>query len=274
MPYNAAAPGFYGSPDRAVQPRGGAQPQPGAGAEKLSKVQASLSALGRTLKADVDCKKELEQQRMYEVQQLGEKLEQKLTQECDRRATCDQELQGKLERQIGEAMEKQKRFFQERFTQQQINVDTLTKKVASLEKELGGERERNVALQQRVDDGIGQVRALQSYIDQDRIHQKEKEAQLLRKCAEDIHRLQGRLDSEVHARELSNESLREAVGRLGQEKTKDDDRFKTLVLGDIETLKQAVRMETEEREQMDDSLVATMDQMIHQVQDALKVVAK
>eukprot|EP00756_Hemistasia_phaeocysticola_P039554 Hpha_TRINITY_DN16821_c1_g6::TRINITY_DN16821_c1_g6_i1::g.153771::m.153771 len=271
MPYNP--PGFYsGSPDRVLQQRGG--PPAGPGTEKLSKVQASLSALGRTLKHDVDSKKELEQQRMYEVQQLGQKLEQKLTQECDRRATCDQELQGKLEKQISDALEKQKRFFQDRFTQQQLNVDTLTKKVSSLEKELVGERERNGQLQQRLDEGIAQVRQLQSYMEQDRIHQKEKEAQLLRKCAEDIHRLQGRLDSEVHARELANESLREAVGRLGQEKTKDDDRFKALVLGDIETLKQAVRLETEEREQMDDQLVATMDQMIHQVQDALKVVVK
>eukprot|EP01062_Namystynia_karyoxenos_P005293 TRINITY_DN11876_c0_g4_i1.p1 TRINITY_DN11876_c0_g4~~TRINITY_DN11876_c0_g4_i1.p1 ORF type:complete len:306 (+),score=146.82 TRINITY_DN11876_c0_g4_i1:80-919(+) len=243
--------------------------------ERLSKVRSNLNALGDMLKADVHSKREFEENRIYEVRELTTKIEKHLTLEVKRRAESDKALQSLFEGRMQEMREALRREFTDRLTQQQMSVDVLTKKLVSVEKDLAMEREKNAQLLDKLDKGMSQeVRNIKATLDQDKVHRMEKEAQLLRKCAEDIYRLQERLDVEKHAREVAMEGFRDCIGGLGQDKTKDDDKFKSMVLNDLEQLKSAVRYEHEEREQAEEQMVQTMDQMVRQVQEALRVVSK
>eukprot|EP01064_Diplonema_japonicum_P028452 TRINITY_DN4362_c0_g1_i2.p1 TRINITY_DN4362_c0_g1~~TRINITY_DN4362_c0_g1_i2.p1 ORF type:complete len:244 (+),score=96.91 TRINITY_DN4362_c0_g1_i2:116-847(+) len=224
---------------------------------------------------DVNSKREYEENRLFEMRELTNKVEKHLALEVKRRAESDKVLQNMFESKMKEMQVATDKKFTEKFTQVQLNVDILTKKIVSLEKELVSEREKNAQLIQKLNYEQQQsVQTLKNTLEQDKVQRMEKEAQMLRKGAEDAYRIQERLDIEKHARDVGFEGLREAIAKLSQDKDKHDEKFKSLMLADIEQLKAAVRFEHEEREQSEEQLVATMDQIVQKVEDALRVVSK
>ena len=228
-----------------------------------------------TTPQDVHSKREFEENRLYEMRELTQKVEKHLALEVKRRSESDKVLQNMFEGKMREQAEALERGFNERMTQTKHNVDILTKKIVSLEKDLVAEREKNGQLLQKVSYESQQaVQNLKNSLEQDKVQRMEKDAQLLRKSAEDVYRLQERMDVEKQARDLGFEGLRDAIGKLSMDKDKHDEKFRSLVLGDIEQLKAAVRFEHDEREQSEEQLVKTMDQIVNQVQDALRVVSK
>ena len=223
----------------------------------------------------MNSKREYEENRLTEMRELMSKVEKHLALEVKRRSESDKVLQGMFEGKMRDQQETMDRQFTDKFSQMQHNVDILTKKIVSLEKELVSEREKNAQLLQKVSyESQQSVQNLKNTMEQDKVQRMEKDAQLLRKSAEDVYRLQERMDVEKQARDLGFESLRDAISKLANDKDKHDEKFRSLVLGDIEQLKSAVRFEHDEREQSEEQLVKTMDQIVNQVQDALRVVSK
>ena len=242
--------------------------------ERLAKVKSNLNSLGDTLRADVHSKREYEENRIFEVRELTNKIEKHLALEVKRRADSDKVLQNMFEAKMKEMQDVMEKKFSDKSLQMQMNIDLLTKKIVSLEKELVNEREKNTQLVQKVSYDVQQnLQTIRNSLEQEKVQRTEKEAQQLRKSAEGIYSIQEKLEVERHAREVGMEGLRAAISKLSQDRDKHDEKFKSLVLGDIEQLKAAVRFEHDEREQQEEQLVQTMDQIVNQVQDALRVVS-
>eukprot|EP01059_Diplonema_ambulator_P015991 TRINITY_DN2722_c0_g1_i1.p1 TRINITY_DN2722_c0_g1~~TRINITY_DN2722_c0_g1_i1.p1 ORF type:complete len:283 (+),score=152.72 TRINITY_DN2722_c0_g1_i1:32-850(+) len=252
-----------------------AQMTPPSTGKTLAHVQNRMNALGDTLRADITSKREYEENRLFEMRELTNKVEKHLALEVKRRAESDKVLQNMFEGRMKEMQAAMDKKFTEKFTQMQLNVDILTKKLVSLEKELVAEREKNAQLIQKLNYEQQQsVQTLKNTLEQDKVQRMEKEAQVLRKSAEDTNKIQNMLAVEKQARDVGFEGLREAIAKLSQDKDKHDEKFKSLVLADIEQLKAVVRMEHDEREQSEEQLVATMDQIVQKVEDALRVISK
>eukprot|EP01063_Lacrimia_lanifica_P035783 TRINITY_DN690_c0_g2_i1.p1 TRINITY_DN690_c0_g2~~TRINITY_DN690_c0_g2_i1.p1 ORF type:complete len:298 (+),score=163.96 TRINITY_DN690_c0_g2_i1:124-894(+) len=241
----------------------------------LATVQHKMNALGDTLRADVHSKKEYEENRLFEIKDLSNKVEKHLALEVKRRAESDKVLQTMFETKMKEMQETMEKNFNDKMAVMKHNVDILTKKIITLEKDLVTERERSAQLMQKVSyESQQSVQNIKNTLDQEKVQRMEKEAQLLRKSAEDVHRLQERLDDEKRAREVDVGSLRDAIRKLSSDKDKHDEKFRSLVLSDIDQLKAAVRCEHDSREQAEEQLAATMAQIVDQFEDAFRVVSK
>eukprot|EP01062_Namystynia_karyoxenos_P005292 TRINITY_DN11876_c0_g3_i1.p1 TRINITY_DN11876_c0_g3~~TRINITY_DN11876_c0_g3_i1.p1 ORF type:complete len:296 (+),score=157.62 TRINITY_DN11876_c0_g3_i1:84-890(+) len=246
-----------------------------ASLERLNHVKHNLTTMGDTLTRNVCSKRDFEENRIFEVRELAQKIEKHLALEVKRRSESDKALQELLESRIAELQDGIERKVSDRLTQMQLNVDILTRKLVSLETELQQERENNQALLERLNHTVAQeVKNIRSTLDHEKVLRMEKEAQLLRKSAEDVYQLQERLNAEKSAREIGVSGVRDALAKLAKDKAKEDEKFKTGVLGDIEQLKNAVRFEHEERKEAEEQMVQTMDQIVKQVHESLEVVSK
>eukprot|EP01065_Artemidia_motanka_P032745 TRINITY_DN39730_c0_g1_i1.p1 TRINITY_DN39730_c0_g1~~TRINITY_DN39730_c0_g1_i1.p1 ORF type:complete len:283 (+),score=117.31 TRINITY_DN39730_c0_g1_i1:59-850(+) len=243
--------------------------------QRLNHVKHNLSTMSDSLTRNITNKREFEESRIFEVRELAGKIDKHLSLEVKRRAESDKALQELFESRMVELQATTDRTLSERLTQMQLNVDILTRKMVSLEAELAQERDTNRQLLDKLNQTVAQeVKNIRSTLDHEKVLRMEKEAQLLRKSAEDVYQLQERLNSEKSAREIGLTGVREAIARLTKMQGKEDEKFKTSVLSDIDQLKNAVNFEHEERKEAEEQMVQAMDQIVKQVHDSLQVVSK
>eukprot|EP01027_Heterolobosea_sp_BB2_P005264 GEZU01008073.1.p1 GENE.GEZU01008073.1~~GEZU01008073.1.p1 ORF type:complete len:182 (+),score=66.52 GEZU01008073.1:159-704(+) len=163
----------------------------------------------------------------------------------------------------------------ERFSQMQISIDILTKRIVQLEKELADEKDKNAKLNHELRTTVAQhVSDLQAAIETERVSRLEKEAQLLKKMSEDLFRMSERIENEKSVREHSQAALREEFDKLTRGREKNDEKFKAMVLEEIDILKAGLRLESENRATSEEQMVQTIDQIVSELQESLRIVSK
>ena len=236
---------------------------------RLSSVKASLQGLSLSLKQDVECKKEFEENRMYEMRELTTKIERHLALEVKRRTESDKLLQAMLEQRIKEVTESIDKKVSEKLVLMQHNIDIVTKKMERMTVELAAERDKTSRLTQELRNQYQTgLQEMKHGVEFEKSQRMEKEAMLLKRLTEDVHRLQERLDVERHMRESLAKQIQTPPPPSNSKSL--DDKFKAHVLDDIECLKVAIRMECETRERGEENLASTMDELVRQVHAGLR----
>eukprot|EP01012_Entosiphon_sulcatum_P057390 TRINITY_DN81146_c0_g1_i1.p1 TRINITY_DN81146_c0_g1~~TRINITY_DN81146_c0_g1_i1.p1 ORF type:complete len:292 (+),score=82.32 TRINITY_DN81146_c0_g1_i1:132-1007(+) len=247
---------------------------PGTGSpavERLTKVKQSLNALSTTLKDDVDQRKEQEEAKLQEVRELAIKIEKHLTLEIKRRSEADKILQSQFEQKLKEIAENVDRAHSDKMLQMQVNIDILTKKMLSLERELGEERERTARLAAELRHAATTSTSdLKAALEQEKVSRVEKEAQILRKISEDVYKVQERADIERASREAGLEKVREEFAKALKQRDQFEEKFRAKTLEEIDALKQSLRVETEMRESGEEQLAHSVDGIVQQLHDTLK----
>ena len=242
--------------------------------DRLNTVKNNLAGLSATLRQDVESKREYEENRLYEMRELTTKIERHLALEVKRRTESDKVLQAMLDHRIKEVSESMERKVNDKLVLMQHNVDILTKKLERVTSELASERDKTGRLTQELrTQYLAGLQEMKQGVEMEKAQRMEKEALLLKRLTEDVHRLQERLDVERHTREAAFKTAREEGGKKSVAPTdKVDERFKAHVLDDIECLKTALRLEAETRERGEESLASTMDELVRQVHAGLRLV--
>lgn len=174
--------------------------------------------------------------------------------------------------QLQEAMEKK---LSEKVITLQGTIDVLTKRVNTLEKQLADEKEKVEKLAQEVRIAIpNNFDEVKNSIDAEKVARLEKETQILKKMADDANRAQERTEHERQAREQSLVALREEAHKKEVEKLKHEQVFKQQVVEEMDMIRHSVKQEAATREANEEHIVATVDQIVQQVQESLSIVAK
>lgn len=259
--------------------------------EKLLAVKANLAALSEAVSAaggdahfspssGARRKKGSNQMILSEDRVAGitndaARIEQHLALEVKRRAEADKALHQLIEARAKEMTEVIERKANEKLIKMHHAVDSLTKQVDSLEKELAAEREKNVRLTQELRFHATQgLEDVKKAVEHERAQRQEKEALMAKKLAEDIFRLQERLDVERHARESMLTAVREEMGRVGNSREKTEEKFLARIRQELAQLKTAVFAEQDAREKGEEQLAATMDEVVQQVHAGLRALAQ
>eukprot|EP00759_Apiculatamorpha_spiralis_P041229 PhF_6_TR39839/c0_g1_i1/m.59240 len=241
--------------------------------ERLSVVKSNLANLSASLREDVDAKREYEENRLHEVRELATKIERHLALEVKRRTESDKALQAMLEMRVKEVSDFMERKMADKLNLMQQNVDILTKKLEKVTSELASEREKTGRLTQELRSQYLQgLQEMKQGVEVEKIQRMEKEALLLKRLTEDVHRLQERLDVERHTREQAIKHIKETDPRMGRTGDKSDERFRAHLLDDIECLKTALRLESDARERSEETLASTMDEVVRQVHAGLRLI--
>eukprot|EP00760_Papus_ankaliazontas_P034093 PhM_4_TR6966/c0_g1_i1/m.17319 len=243
--------------------------------ERLASVKSNLANLSQSLRQDMDSKREFEENRLYEMKELTNKIERHLALEVRRRTESDRVLQAMIEHKVKEVQETVDKKINDKLVLMQHNVDILTKKLERVTSELAAERDKTSRLTEELRvqyrDGLHEIK---QGVEHEKAQRMEKEAMLLKRLTEDVHRMQERLDVERHTRDTALRQVKDDLQRFGANggKPAADEKFRIHVLDDIECLKTALQLETEARERGEDGLATTMDELVRQVQAGLRMV--
>ncbi|KAG2375339.1 hypothetical protein C9374_009962 [Naegleria lovaniensis] len=243
--------------------------------ERLNAVKNSAQTFNGDLMEDLTAKKEVEQTKVFELRDTVAKIEKDLTLEMRKRAESDKVLQTLCDNKINTVQDVIEKKMNEKFSQMQLVIDTLSKRVINLEKLLAEEKDYASKFSNTMKTGvIGQLEELRSMIEEERMTRLEKEAQLTRKINDEYFKVSQKLESEKKARELFITSTREDMERVEQAKAKIDQDFRTRIFDEVDNLREELKRETEQREIVDEQIVNSLDTIIKQVHDSLRMVTK
>ncbi|KAF0974389.1 hypothetical protein FDP41_006421 [Naegleria fowleri] len=243
--------------------------------ERLNAVKTSAQTFNGDLMEDLTAKKEVEQTKVFELRDTVAKIEKDLTVEMRKRAEGDKVLQTLCDNKINTVQDAIEKKMNEKFCQMQLVIDTLSKRVINLEQLLAEEKDYASKFSNTMKTGvIGQLEELRSMIEEERMNRMEKEAQLTRKINDEYFKVSQKLESEKKARELFITSTREDMERVEQAKARIDQDFRTRIFEEVDNLREELRRETEQREIVDEQIVNSLDTIIKQVHDSLRMVTK
>ncbi len=263
------------TPKRDLTSSSSSQPPMSPAFEKLHKVKESLSILNTDIKDEVDHRKEQSENKLLELRETCAKLEKSLTLETRKRAESDKVLQTMMENKFQQLQDEIDKKFGEKLSQQQLTIDVMTKRIANLEKQLSDEKEKTMKLMQDLRmNGMNQYDELKTMLENERVARLEKEAMILKKTAEDLNRVHEKLEFEKSYREQSQNALLQEIQKLDNDRTKQEQIFKQYTMDELEILKQSLRMEQQAREAAEEQLVQTIDGIVAQLQESLRIVTK
>jgi len=243
--------------------------------EKLNAVKHSVQSFNGGFIEDINCKKEVEQTKVFELRDAVTRLEKDLTLEMRKRSDGDKVIQTICDNKINTVQDMIDKRLTERFAQMQMSVDGLTKRVFVLEKMLADERDMSNKFTTTMKTGVqGQLEELKAMIEDERLNRLEKETQMTRRMNEEYSKISQRVEFEKKARENFMVSTREDVQRIEEAKAKIDKDFRTQLFDEVDVLREDLRQEKENREAIDEQIVASLDSIIKQVQDSLRMVSK
>eukprot|EP00761_Pharyngomonas_kirbyi_P006711 gb/GECH01006719.1/.p1 GENE.gb/GECH01006719.1/~~gb/GECH01006719.1/.p1 ORF type:complete len:285 (+),score=79.38 gb/GECH01006719.1/:1-855(+) len=243
--------------------------------ERLSKLKESLYNISGNLREEVEHKREIEESRLFEVREMVSKLENTINNEIKKRTEGDKSLQNNIDSQVNNVQNSLDKKISERHSQNQIANDILTKRVVSLEKEVGEMREKtNKMINDLKSNTLSQIEELQAQLENERIARAEKDAQLMKKISEETSRIQERLESEKAERDHVLSTVRDEADKGEKARDKSLEKFRSMMLDEIDILKQALRMETEAREGSEEQMMDTIDHIVNQLKESFRIVSK
>jgi len=163
----------------------------------------------------------------------------------------------------------------ERYSQLQITIDMLTKRVGTLEKQLAEEKDKNAMISQDIRvNFLNQLDELKNVVESERVARLEKEAHILKQQAEDIMRCSERIENEKNTRDQQFSNIKDELQQSSRDRTKQHEHFKQQVIEDMDILKQALKAESKQREQTEEQMVTMIDSIVSEIQQSLRTVAK
>jgi len=94
----------------------------------------------------------------------------------------------------------------------------------------------------------------------------------MKKLVEESSRMSELAEHERNARKEGLNVIQAEVYELERRRNVNDERFRMKILEDIEQLRKALRNEAEARQSAEDTLIYTMDHIVQQVKESLRVV--
>lgn len=244
-------------------------------AERLNKMKNSLGGIHDAIQADVNKRKEGESSKVAEVRHLAEKVEKHLNLEVKRRTDADKTLQHMFETRLKDIAENIEKAYAAKLDGIQMSVDVLTKKVVSLEKELVSERERTAKLASELRHAsTNSVADVKAALEQEKTGRLEKEAQILKKIAEDTQRTNERVEIEKNQRIEHVDTVKEELTKQMKSDQRVAEKFRSKTLDDLDCLKTAIKVEAQARESGEENIANSMDIMVTQLHEGLKIVSK
>jgi hypothetical protein len=244
-------------------------------AERLTKMKASLGTLHQSIRTDVESRKAQEEARINEVRELATKVDKHLQLEVKRRTDADKTLQHMFETRLKDIADNIEKGYAAKLDDMRQNVDILTKKVVSLEKEIVSERERTARLASELRHAsTNSVADVKAALEQEKATRLERETQILKKIAEDTHQTQERVEMEKTARVEAVEALRDEITKQMKTTERIAEKFRSKTMDDMDCVKAAIRVEAQTRESAEENLAHTMDVITNQFQSAMALLSK
>mmetsp|Transcript_31699 Transcript_31699/g.62259 ORF Transcript_31699/g.62259 Transcript_31699/m.62259 type:complete len:268 (-) Transcript_31699:130-933(-) len=201
------------------------------------------------------------------------KLEQTLNSEVKRRVEANKALQAMFESQITSIQDRLEAIFIDRLDKLQLSVDSLSDRMASVERDFTLTREQYI---QDIEDKNAIVakdtNGMQNAFENEKIDRRERELAISKKLGEHEARAQAGLETQVNDREQRYQSLRGELEEVKRAREKSDDKFQTFILEEVAALKNGLVAESHAREQADDDIVQALNHYTKCLQDALRII--
>ena len=111
-------------------------------------------------------------------------------------------------------------------------------------------------------------------VDDEKVARLEREAQILKRTGEDVFRLQEKIDSEALRREEQFNVIQATLSDTLASTQNREEQFRSLVLGEVATLKNGLQVEVEERQAEDEQIVLAINAYTKALKDGLRIVNK
>jgi len=201
------------------------------------------------------------------------KLEQTLNSEVKRRVEANKALQGMFESQIVSIQDRLEAIFIDRLDKLQLSVDSLSDRMASVERDFTLTREQYI---QDIEDKNAIVakdtNGMQNAFENEKIDRRERELAISKKLGEHEARAGAGLDAQFNDREQRYQALRGELEEVKRAREKSDDKFQTFILEEVASLKNGLVAESHAREQADDDIVQALNHYTKCLQDALRII--
>lgn len=201
------------------------------------------------------------------------KLESTLNSEIKRRVEANKALQAMFESQIASIQGRLEAIFVDRLDKLQLNVDTLSDRMGSVEREFTHTRERYI---QDIEDKNAVVakdtNGMQNAFENEKIDRKERELAISKKLGDHEGRTHAALEAQASAREGKYQTLRGELEEIKRIREKGDDKFQTFILEEVAAVKNGLVAESHSREQADDDIVQALNHYTKCLQDALRII--
>jgi len=227
------------------------------------------------LEAEAQARKEELDAKLHSLKEAITRSEKNLNSEIKRRQESIRALQSMFESQIQALTEKAELDLNERIQPLLEGTETSARRIAVLEKELKEEREQRVAESEEISTTLNkQLSALRTTFEMEKVSRLEREAQILKRVGDDIFRIQEKLDAERVAREAALTSLRDELDSSAHSRAKADEKFQIRMMEEINNLRNTMFTELKERENAENQIVATLDDVVLGLQGGFHIINK
>jgi len=207
------------------------------------------------------------------VKESMARLETTLNSEIKRRVEATKALQGMFESQIQSIQERLEAIFLDRLDKLQNNVDLLSDRMGSVERDFSVTREQYI---RDIEDNNAMVardtNAMQNAFENEKIDRRERELGISKKLGDHEGRTHAALEAQASTREQKYQSLRGELEEIKRVREKGDDKFQTFILEEVASVKNGLITEGRAREQADDDIVQALNHYTKCLQDALRIV--
>jgi hypothetical protein len=201
------------------------------------------------------------------------KLEKTLNAEIKRRVEANKALQEMFEGQILSVQEKLETGFDERLDKVEDIINTLSDRLALIERDFAVERDRYVRdIEDKNALVARDVNALQTAFENERMVRAEKEAILVKRLGDIESKTEEKIDTSKIMLDNRVLQIRTEMEDLYRTNLQGEDKFEQFILEEVATLKNSVLIETQSRESADDDLVNALNHYTRALQDALRII--
>ena len=153
------------------------------------------------------------------------------------------------------------------------SLDSLSRTFAELHNGLKQESEqRRMDIEHLAQGVAAKLDETRQAIDDEKVSRLEREAQILKRTGEDIFRLQEKIDGETTVWEAALQTLHTEIHGSITNRTGADEKFHSLILGEMASLKNKLQMEQEQRRSEDEQIVLAINAYTKALQDGLRIV--
>lgn len=241
--------------------------------KRLGQVADRFTDFYRTLENEKQQKRQIDASRYTSLSELTSKVEAMVVEETSRRRREAKETRDHLDKQL-EAMDA-------KFTKQlgdmqaglKASLDSLSRTFAELHNGLKQESEqRRMDIEHLAQGVAAKLDETRQAIDDEKVSRLEREAQILKRTGEDIFRLQEKIDGETTVWEAALQTLHTEIHGSITNRTGADEKFHSLILGEMASLKNKLQMEQEQRRSEDEQIVLAINAYTKALQDGLRIV--
>jgi SF-assemblin/beta giardin len=200
-------------------------------------------------------------------------LEKTLAAEIRRRVETTKHLQQLFADQIKSVKEKLESIFADKLTLIDDAKQNLNSRIAALERDFTFQREKYL---QEIDSRQKEVKedliSIESVLKREIDLRSQKDTMIMERVVSAEQKIQAVMTKEKQLVDSKLQLLRDSLIEYKKIRDRGDEKFQSFVVEEIATLKNALIVETQSREQADDDIVQALNHYTKALQEALKIV--